>query len=153
MAHDQQRFQSQASPKGQFSSLPQGAGPILTGSTHSAHETLFADILTSRVKLLRGVGSALSLVSDFVVVGAMFYHMQPGRNPGMASPDGFYETVVVYGFNRGTAFTVGQVLSFIVFLTSGRRPAWVLVAWVAAKLYANSLLAMYVSPHLFTREA
>ena len=148
MAHDQQRSQSQASPKGQFSSLPQGAGPILTGSTHSAHETLFADILTSRVKLLRGVGSALSLVSDFVVVGAMFYHMQPGRNPGMASPDGFYEKVVVYGFNRGTAFTVGQVLSFIVFLTSGRRPAWVLVAWVAAKLYANSLLAMYVPTSL-----
>ncbi len=103
------------------------------------------DLITSRVRLLRGVGSALALASDFVIVAAMFYHMQPARNPGMARANGLYEKIVVYGFNRGTAFTAVQALSMIVLLTTGRRPAWVLVGWVACKFYANSLLAMYVT--------
>ncbi|RPD62217.1 hypothetical protein L226DRAFT_559002 [Lentinus tigrinus ALCF2SS1-7] len=119
-----------------------GCALSIAGIAQSAQETLFADILTSRVKLLRGVGSALALVSDFIIVAAMFYYMQPTRNPGMSVPSGFYETAVVYCFNRATAFTAGQVISLIVFLTSDRHPAWVLVGWVASKLYANSLLAM-----------
>ncbi|TFK83814.1 hypothetical protein K466DRAFT_647466 [Polyporus arcularius HHB13444] len=119
-----------------------GCALSIAGIAQSAQETLFVDLITSRVRLLRGVGSALALASDFVIVAAMFYHMQPARNPGMARANGLYEKIVVYGFNRGTAFTAVQALSMIVLLTTGRRPAWVLVGWVACKFYANSLLAM-----------
>ena len=41
----------------------------------------------------------------------------------------------------------------ILFLALPKEQGWILLNWVATKVYANSLLAMYVSPHLFTREA
>ncbi|KAI0714017.1 hypothetical protein C8T65DRAFT_645237, partial [Cerioporus squamosus] len=119
-----------------------GCALSIAGIVRSAQETLFVDLITSRVRLLRGVGAALALASDLVIVAAMFYHMQPARSPGMARATGLYEKVVVFGFNRGTAYSAGQLLSLIVFLTTGRRPAWVLVGWVACKFYVNSLLAM-----------
>ena len=71
----------------------------------SARQDLFAQIVTHHVKMLHGIGSALSVAADLVIVGAMLFYMQPARNPGMAKADGWYERTVVYGFNRGTAFT------------------------------------------------
>ena len=65
---------------------------------------MFSQIVSHPVKLLRGVGFAAGAATDLAIVGAMFFYMQPSRNPGMATPDGLYEQVVVYGFNRGTAF-------------------------------------------------
>ena len=73
-------------------------------------------MVTNEVKLLRGVGFALAVVTDISILGAMFYHMQPTRNPGMAVPNGWYEKLVVYGFNRGTAFTYVFCLSALLSL-------------------------------------
>ncbi|EJF63153.1 hypothetical protein DICSQDRAFT_102187 [Dichomitus squalens LYAD-421 SS1] len=107
-----------------------------------AQQDLFAHIVTHNVKLIRGIASALSVVADFVIVGAMLFYMQPARNPGMVIAKGWFEKTVVFGFNRGTVFTAVQTLALIIFLAMPTSQAWILVGWVASKIYVNSLLAM-----------
>ncbi|TBU39460.1 hypothetical protein BD309DRAFT_1022122 [Dichomitus squalens] len=107
-----------------------------------AQQDLFAHIVTHNVKLIRGIASALSVVADFVIVGAMLFYMQPARNPGMVIAKGWFEKTVVFGFNRGTVFTAVQTLALIIFLAMPTSQAWILVGWVASKIYINSLLAM-----------
>ena len=105
----------------------------------------------------------METAADFAIVGAMFFYMQPARNPGMAKAEGPYEKAVVFGFNRGSAFTyvtyrrgcflthlicnrLVQVVTLIVFLARPNRQGWILMHWTTTKVYINSMFAMCDAP-------
>ncbi len=67
-------------------------------------QTLFVDIVSSQVKVFRGIAFAFNAIANWAIVGTMVFYMQPTRNPGMALPADLYERIVVFGFNRGTSF-------------------------------------------------
>ncbi|PIL22376.1 hypothetical protein GSI_15064 [Ganoderma sinense ZZ0214-1] len=114
----------------------------LIGIVNIARQDLFFEIVTNSVKVFRGIGLGIAVATDIVIVGSMFWYMRPSRNPGMAKPEGIYENIIVYCFNRGTVFTVVQVLFLVIFLTLPHSQGWILLGWVTSKVYVNSLLAM-----------
>nr|VWP01046.1 Uncharacterized protein [Ganoderma boninense] len=114
----------------------------LIGIVNIARQDLFFEIVTNSVKVFRGIGLGIAVAADIVIVGAMFWCMQPSRNPGMAKPEGFYENAIVYCFNRGTVFTVIQILFLIIFLALPHSQGWIVLGWVTSKVYVNSFLAM-----------
>ncbi|KAI0770518.1 hypothetical protein C8Q74DRAFT_1369673 [Fomes fomentarius] len=114
----------------------------LVGVVQMGKQTLFVDIVSSQVKIFRGVAFAFNVVANCAIVGAMLFYMQPTRNPGMALPTDLYERIVVFGFNRGTSFAVTQLLCMIFFLAAPKEQGWILLDWVACRIYANSILAM-----------
>ncbi|KAI0755145.1 hypothetical protein C8Q80DRAFT_1248204 [Daedaleopsis nitida] len=114
----------------------------LAGVSQLSRQTWFAEMVSSRVKLYRGVASALSVATNTAISAAMFYNMTPTRNPGMAVPQTMFEKVVVMCFNRATALIAIQILCLIFFLADSKGQAWILLNWVAIKIYANSLIGM-----------
>ncbi|KAI1793283.1 hypothetical protein LXA43DRAFT_1092834 [Ganoderma leucocontextum] len=123
--------------------LVQVSGALnLVGIVNIARQDLFFEIVTNSVKIFRGIGLAIAVAADILIVGAMFWYMQPSRNPGMAKPQGLYENAIVYCFNRGTVYTAIQILFLVIFLTLPHSQGWILLGWIASKVYVNSLLAM-----------
>ncbi|KAH9924273.1 uncharacterized protein BXZ73DRAFT_103562 [Epithele typhae] len=114
----------------------------LAGVVSMSSQDLFINIVTPLAKILAGISFGLLSLCDIVILGSMYFYMQPKRNPGMAMPEGWYEKAVVYCFNRGTAFTIMQVVVTIVFVAAPRSQVWILLRWVSNKVYTNSLLAM-----------
>ena len=84
----------------------------------SAQQDFFFEIVTNNVKIFRGIGLGIAVATDVAIVGAMFWYMQPSRNPGMAKPEGLYENAIVYCFNRGTVFT------FVPAICPSQRMLW-----------------------------
>ncbi|KAJ8463876.1 hypothetical protein ONZ51_g9962 [Trametes cubensis] len=106
------------------------------------HQPLFAQVVSSGVKLLKGISTGLILAADLLIAGSMLWYLRPSRNPGMALPEGWYEKIVVYGINRGTCFAVFQLAVLITLVTMPDQQVWLLFHWVGGKVYINSTFSM-----------
>ncbi|KAH9889812.1 hypothetical protein C8Q73DRAFT_705575 [Cubamyces lactineus] len=106
------------------------------------HQPLFSRVVSSGVKLTKGISTGLVLAGDLLIAGSMLWYLRPSRNPGMALPNGWYEKIVVYGINRGTCFAIFQVAVLITLVTMPDQQVWLIFHWVGGKVYVNSTFSM-----------
>ncbi|KAI8986192.1 hypothetical protein BD414DRAFT_536935 [Trametes punicea] len=114
----------------------------IVGVAKIMRESLFFRIGDSGIRLMKRIGTGLSVASDLLITCSMFWYLRPRRNPGMAVPEGWYEKIVVYAINRGTCFTVFHVVLLISLLTMPTQQVWILFHWVGNKIYVNSVFSM-----------
>ncbi|KAI0632001.1 hypothetical protein C8Q77DRAFT_1158683 [Trametes polyzona] len=106
------------------------------------NQTLFHQVVSRSVKVTKGISWGLSSGADILIAWSMLWYLRPTANPGMATPEGWYEKVAVYGVNRGTSFAIFQIVALILLLTMPDRQTWILIHWVGSKVYVNSILSM-----------
>ncbi|KAI0643154.1 hypothetical protein C8Q79DRAFT_1013121 [Trametes meyenii] len=124
-----------------------------------ADEMFFSRMISEHVKLTKSICWGLSLGADLLIVLSLLWYLRLTRNPGMATPEGWYEKIVVYGVNRGACFapppSLRQVRQQPVLTAGGadnvepvqlvtmpNQQVWILLHWVNSKVYVNSLLSM-----------
>ncbi|KAI0352617.1 hypothetical protein OH77DRAFT_1428330 [Trametes cingulata] len=106
------------------------------------NQTLFCQVVSNSVKLTKGICWGLSVAADILIATSMLWYLRSSRYPGMIVPEGWYETIVVYGVNRGAFFTVFQTASLVTLVTMPNQQVWILFHWVGSKIYINSILSM-----------
>ncbi|KAL1950193.1 hypothetical protein VTO73DRAFT_5316 [Trametes versicolor] len=84
-------------------------------------------------QLTKAICWGLSVGANILIATSMLWHLRPSANPGMATPDGWYEQIVVYGVNRGTSFAIVQAVSLITIVTMPNQQVWILFHWVGSK--------------------
>ncbi|KAH9927052.1 hypothetical protein B0H21DRAFT_839111 [Amylocystis lapponica] len=114
----------------------------IAATVEISKQPLFYDFTTPTVKILLGAQYGLLTLCDLIVVVSLFSLLQPERHPGMAIYTSTFDYGVVCFLNRGTAFTILQIASLVVFLTAPSHQVWILFHFVTSKVYINSLLAM-----------
>ncbi|KAH9847888.1 hypothetical protein C2E23DRAFT_473697 [Lenzites betulinus] len=106
------------------------------------NQSMFHQVVSQSVKLTKGICWGLSIGADLLITASKLWYLRPGVKPGMARPDGWYEKAVVYGVNRGTSFTIFQIISLITLVTMPNQQIWILFHWFGGKVYVNSTLSM-----------
>ncbi|KAI0670953.1 hypothetical protein C8Q78DRAFT_1033045 [Trametes maxima] len=114
----------------------------LASVVQMANETFFSNMISENVKLTKSICWGLSFGADLLIVLSMLWYLRAIRNPGMATPEGWYEKIVVYGVNRGSCFAVFQAAALITLVTMPKQQTWILFHWVNSKVYVNSILSM-----------
>ncbi|KZT11851.1 uncharacterized protein LAESUDRAFT_746665 [Laetiporus sulphureus 93-53] len=107
-----------------------------------SQQPFFYNFVDHVVEVLTGVQYGLSTLCDIIIVGALLYYVTPARYPGMKSIEGWYEYIAVFFINRGTCFTLLQLVSLILFVSIPSQQVWILFHFVTSKTYINSLLLM-----------
>ncbi|KAJ3490656.1 hypothetical protein NLI96_g1280 [Meripilus lineatus] len=108
-----------------------------------SRQSLFAYIVTSRVKLYLGLTLGLASLCDVVIVASQYYFLRPARRPSIKLPESWFDISILHVLSRGTAFTILQLVGLVTFLATPTQFIWVLFHFLVTKVYANSLLAMY----------
>ncbi|EIW59584.1 uncharacterized protein TRAVEDRAFT_71599 [Trametes versicolor FP-101664 SS1] len=102
-------------------------------------QMLFYQVVSK--SLTKAICWGLSVGANILIATSMLWYLRPSTNPGMATPDGWYEQIVVYGVNRGTSFAIVQTVSLITIVTMPNQQIWILFHWVGSKVYINSILS------------
>ncbi|KAI0373887.1 hypothetical protein BV20DRAFT_989016 [Pilatotrama ljubarskyi] len=114
----------------------------LASAAQMTNQSLFAQVVSKSVKLTKGICWGLSVAADILIATLMHWYLRPSRYPEMTTPEGWYETVVVYGVNRGVFFAIFQTTSLVTLVTMPNQQVWILFHWVGSKIYINSILSM-----------
>ncbi|KAI0353785.1 hypothetical protein OH77DRAFT_1427086 [Trametes cingulata] len=99
----------------------------------------FADF--EKVTWLTSAGFGVAVLVDFLLTGALIVVLQKSRT-GFKRTDSLIDLLIIYAINTGLLTGIFSVLSFIFAITSPSKLIYSAFNIIAAKSYANSLLAV-----------
>ncbi|KAI0364320.1 hypothetical protein BV20DRAFT_1125692 [Pilatotrama ljubarskyi] len=114
-------------------------GFAIAASVDAFLRPTFADF--EKVTWLTSAGFGIAVVVDFVLTGALIMTLQKSRT-GFQRTDSLIDLLIIYAINTGLLTGIFSVLSFIFAITSPSKLIYSAFNIIAAKSYANSLLAV-----------
>ncbi|TCD61280.1 hypothetical protein EIP91_008676 [Steccherinum ochraceum] len=114
----------------------------VAAAVQMSEQTLFIDIVGSKVEILAGLNEGLATLCSIMIVCSQYYYLRPSRQPGMKASDDWFDIGVLHLLSRGTVFMIMQLVLLLTLLAIPHHFVWVCFHFIIGKVYTNSLLAM-----------
>ncbi|CDO71979.1 hypothetical protein BN946_scf184943.g13 [Trametes cinnabarina] len=99
-----------------------------------------------RISWMVSVAYGFAVSSDLILTGALVFVLQKSRT-GSKRTNNILDTLIIYTINTGLLTSIVSVFAFVFALVIPGNLIYAAVSIVGAKLYANSVLALYVWLH------
>ncbi|RPD56866.1 hypothetical protein L226DRAFT_211362 [Lentinus tigrinus ALCF2SS1-7] len=102
------------------------------------------ELHTQKEAWMNSAGVGLAALADTIITAALTYSLHKSRT-GFESTDNLIDTLIVYTINTGLLTDVFNIACFIFAIVMPDNLIYAGIVIVASKLYANTLMAVYVS--------